>query len=69
MFDAARELAEPLRLALGGPFERIGVDSLDLVVEVAEESRRAEIAEARLASAIASPGGRGFGTGAPAPSP
>ena len=56
VFDAARELAEPLRLALGGPFERIGVDSLDLVVEVAEESRRAEIAEARLASAIASPG-------------
>ena len=56
VFDAARELAEPLRLALGGPFERIGVDSLALVVEVAEESRRADIAEARLASAIASPG-------------
>ena len=57
VFDAARELAEPLRLALGGPFERIGVDSLDLTVEVAEESRRAEIVEARLLSAAAaSPG-------------
>ena len=56
VFDAARELAEPLRLALGGPFERIGVDSLDLAVEVAEESRRAEIAEARLAAAAVSPG-------------
>ena len=56
VFDAARELAEPLRLALGGPFENIGVDSLDLAVEVVEESRRAEIAEARLAAAAASPG-------------
>ncbi len=57
VFDAARELAEPLRLALGGPFERIGVDSLDLTVEVAEESRRAEIVEARFLSAsAASPG-------------
>ena len=56
VFDAARELAEPLRLTLGGPFERIGVDSLDLAVEVAEGSRHAEIAEARLAAGAASPG-------------
>ena len=56
VFEAARELAEPLGLALGGPFERIGVDSLALAVEVVDESRRAEIAEARLAAAAASPG-------------